>query len=216
MDRIISKGLTTDGLTIVEIVTGDKTEKKLFHDVRCGLAWPINNEARGYFCLVGQGQSRLITGEWPLMVLVEGTYLTLDELFKNMFNEMGIFGATEIFVDISNKFKSYIINLEGYWNTKRSSQDITIQPAPYCQNFIHGFNLIMKWNREDKKGLTIPKNFSIYEQLRNFKNSDLDGDPENKFNAINSLRYVLGSFETSSAVNRRVSTSKIFPREAWT
>ncbi len=217
MDQIISKGKTQDGLTIVEIVSPNKTETKYFHGVRCGLAWPISNEARGYFCLVGQHQPRLITGEWPLMVLTEGISLTLDGLFENMFNEMGIFGATEIFVDASTKFRSLILDLDNWRLKKRPSQDIVISPAPFFDNFMKGFDLILKWTHPNKKSLTIQKNSLIYEQLRNFKNQDLDAGPELKFNAMNGLRYVLGGFEVSS-VDTRASgnASKSVPKEAWT
>jgi hypothetical protein len=217
VDQIVPKGRTQDGLTIVEIVTPTKIEKKYFFGIRCGLAWPISNEARGYFCLIGQHQPKLITGEWPLMVLTEGISLTLDGLFESMFNEMGIFGATEIFVDASPKYRSFVINLDDFRTKKRPTQPIIIEPAPFCQSFIHGFELINKWIHPDKKGLTIPKSFIIYEQLRNFKNQELDGEPELRFNAMNALRYVLGGFEVS-LVNRTSSgtTSKTIPKEAWT
>jgi hypothetical protein len=216
MDQIISKGRTQDGLAIVEIVTPDKIETKYFHNIRCGLAWPISNEARSFFCLVGQGIKRMITGEYPLMVLVEGISLTMDGLFENMFNEMGIFGATQIFVDTSRKFQSFVLHLDNFRSLKRPSQAIVIESAPFCQNFIHGFDLIMKWTHPDFKGLTIPKNFLIYEQLKNFKNQDLDGGPELKFNAMNALRYVLGGFEVSSVGSGVRSTPKTIAKEAWT
>src|SRR4030066_351355 len=112
IETIIPKGRTGDNLTIVEITRDGKTEKKYFSSVRCGLAWPTLENAAGYFCIVGQEITRMLTGEFPLMVLKESTERkNMIDLFSELFNQAGIFGAGQIYVDFSPKNREYVMHI---------------------------------------------------------------------------------------------------------
>ena len=67
------------------------------------------------------------------------------------------------------------------------------------------------------EGLVIPKDTTVYTQLREIKTEDLKGNPEDVFYAINGLRYVVGAFETSlsSPTIRKPVPTKVLPG-AWT
>jgi len=213
---ITFKNRFSNGLMVLEIKEGDKVEEKTFIGVRCGLSWPTALNPGGYFCLMGQEAKSLITGERPLLIVREFQAMTMPALFEKMFDEMGIFGCTEIFTDFSSRFATYIHALDSYKRAKRELQEARIKPAPYAENFIHGNDMITKWIKVIK-GLTIPKDFIIRSQLREIRESDLKGEPQEKFFAMNALRYVLGAFETSAipqSTKDRVM-EKPLPPGAW-
>jgi hypothetical protein len=109
MEEIQYKGKTADNIVIVEITKnpGDEPEKKYFHSVRCGLAFPpSDHNAVGYFCLIGQEVTRMLTGDFPFALLAEGEDTVMLELFRKMFDAMGVFGAVEIFTDLSANISS--------------------------------------------------------------------------------------------------------------
>jgi hypothetical protein len=216
------KGRMLNNLLILEITDDEgKAQDKTFLGVRCGLSWPNSYNPGGYFILVAQEGKRLITGECPLLVIREFEAKTMEALFEKMFNEMGIFGCFEIFTPIGGRYESFLQALDSYRKAKRELQDVKVKLAPYGemtqQSFIHGNDIISKWLKVIK-GLTIPKDFAIRSQLREMRDSDLKGEPQDKFFAVNGLRYVLGAFETSkipeSSKNR--IPEKGVPPGAWT
>ena len=126
-------------------------------------------------------------------------------------------GCFEIFTEVSPRFETYIRALDLYCRSKRDLQDVKLCQAPYGESFLHGNDLITKWLKVIK-GLTIPKGFCIHSQLREIREDDLKGEPQNRFFAINGLRYVLGAFETSSipeSTQNRVPEKGVSPG-AWT
>lgn len=223
------KGRMIDGRLILEVQLDESLdpdgkplhppEDKIFLGVRCGLSWPIASNPGGYYCLVAQEAKRLITGEKPLFVIREFNALTLNALLEKMVNDMGIFGCFEIFTEMSKRYENYLNALSLFLRNNRSLQQIKVKPAPYAEGnegFLHGKNMIDKWIKEIKF-LTIPKGFCIHSELRVIREVDLKGNPQEKFFAINALRYVLGAFETSdipqSTANR--VAEKGLPPGAW-
>ena len=204
---ITFKNRFSNGLIVLEIDEGEKVPRgpgtyqgnpeKTFKGVRCGLSWPNPINPGGYFCLVAQESMSRITGEYPLWVIREFSSPMMITLFEKMFDEMGIFGCFEIFTDLSSRFATYIHALDSYKRSKRELQPAQIKPAPYSESFLHGFDMIAKWIKVIK-GLTIPKDFIIRSQLREIREADLKGEPQEKFYAMNALRYVLAAFETSA------------------
>lgn len=208
---------SSDKGALAREIKDDKAEEKACIGVRCGLSWPNSKNPGGYFCLVAQEAKRLITGEYPLLVIRESQAMTMTALFEKMFDDMGLFGCMEIFTDLSSRFGTYIHALDSYKRAKRDLQEARIKPAPYAEAFLHGNDMITKWIKVIK-GLTIPKDFIIRSQLREIRESDLDGEPQEKFFAMNALRYVLGAFETSAipeSTKDRVM-EKGLPPGAWT
>jgi hypothetical protein len=212
----------TEWALILEIKHDDgRVEEKAFLGSRIGLSWPLSANPGGYYCLVAQEGKRLITGELPLLVIREFQANTMESLFERMFNDMGMFGCTEIFTIISGRFESYVKALDSYRKSKRELQDVKIKPAPYgdmtLQSFIHGNDMITKWLKVTK-GLTIPRGFAIHSQLREIRADDLKSEPYEKFFTMNALRYVLAAFETSripESTKNKVPERGILPG-AWT
>lgn len=223
----LRKIILADGPFTIETMVEGNVVKEYFRGCRVGLSWPSPDNTGGYYCIVAQGDKKLIagqipmrmkliTGQYPLKVIAEEKGIGLNLLFDKLFNDMGIYGCIEICTDMATKYETFCRALDDYHRKKRPRQELRLKEAPYCTNFLHGVELIKKWMREIK-GLDIPRESVIHSQLREIKESDLYGTESRKFFAIDGLRYVLGEFEVSDVPERRknVVEKGISPR-AWT
>lgn len=186
--------------------------------VRCGLAAPSGVNPGGYFCLVGQEQRRLITGHRALILLEDHAYQTSYQLLQNIFDRMGTYQAKEIITDFAPRYHSFIEQIDLFWRQERSSQEVSIKPAPYADDFIQGERIVAKWLKEIKGGFTLPKDSIVRSQLREIKAEDLKGDAASKFFAINGLRYVLADFDVNGNSQGPIPATQNsdLPTEAWT
>jgi len=211
----LRKVRTLDGPLTIETEVDGKITKEYFRGARVGLEWPSPDNTGGYFCILAQKDMKLITGQYPLKVVGEHKALTMNELFNKLFDEMGVYGCTEICTDMSRKHESFYQAMDEVRRKKRPKQEIRVKDAPYCSSFLHGVEMIKKWMRE-VKGLEVPRESVIHSQLREIREGDL-GDSSTKFFAINALRYVLGEFEVSDIPKyiKGVIDKGISPR-AWT
>ncbi len=211
------KARTHNNLLVIEVKDDSgKLSEVNFTGTRVGLSWPNSENTGGYFVMVGQEAKPSILGVRPLWIISEYKALTLDGLFMKMFNAMGLYGCFEIFSDVSDRYRSYIIAIDTYRRKDRNLQDIRLKEAPYADQFLKGNDTITKWIKVIK-GLTIPKEFCIHSQLREIRQDDLDHRPEEKFFAINALRYVLEAFETSSIPEVKTRpVERGVPPGAWT
>jgi hypothetical protein len=203
---------------VIEITSDDgQTKEEYFRGVRCGLSYP-SATSQGYFVLVGQYDKRNTTGKFPLRLLKEGQGETPGKLFQKLFDETGAFHCWEIFLDLSEKNFSYIYAFEQERGANRNLQDITLELAPYFQNFPHGVSLIKEWIADE--ALHIPRDTIVHSQLTAITAENMQADPERTFFAVNALRLVMGAFETSlsfpSPSSNRGPFPKPIPPEAWT
>lgn len=216
--NIKPKGRTRSDFLVLEFEyeDGKKAEKAML-GTRFGISWPSNENPGGYYINVAQEATRSILGISPLWVVGELTGVTFESLITKMFNEMGLYGSKEIFGDISEHNRSFVMALETQRRKSRDLQEIRLKEAPYFDQFIKGSNTITKWIKVIK-GLTIPRKFCIHTQLREMREEDLGPKVDEIFFAVNALRYVLEAFETSripeSTKNRAVQRG-VSPG-AWT
>ncbi len=215
MEKVNVIGKSAGGGLLIEISPEEgQPIREHYRGIRCGLSWPTP-VSPGYYCLVGQYSKSDSFGKYPLRLLKEGQDQILRQLFQKMGDDLGIFYGREIYSDLSERFRSYVIAFAHYLKNERGSQGIRLKSAPFYQSFTHGVSLIKEWVKD--KGLKIPQESTIYTQLREIKSDDLKGNPEDIFHAINGLRYVIGAFETSlpsPSIRRPVQTG-ILPG-AWT
>ena len=215
MEKTTVIGRSSGGGVIVEI-TPDEGQpiREHYRGVRCGLSWPTPYSP-GFYCLVGQLAKSTVTGKYPLRLLREGQGQTLGALFQKMADHLGLFYGHEIYTDLSDKFRSYVIAFAEFERNERGSQDLRLMFAPFYQSFLHGVSLIKEWVHDE--ALTIPKETALHDQLREIKADDLRSNPEEVFYAINGLRYVIGAFEASPCSPRTpVRKVKSIPPGAWT
>jgi hypothetical protein len=216
MERVEVKDKTQDGIWIEVTQEDGKTTREHFRGVRCGLAWP-SVISPGFYCVVGQLSKSLPTGRYPLRLLKEGQEHVLNVLFQNLFDDLGQFGAYEIFGDLTSKFQSYILDFNQHYVSRRL-QDVKLTPAPFHQSFSHGIYVIRSWIKDE--ALHIPTGTITRDQLKMIKEEDLKGDVEDRFFGINALRFVVSAYEVSpvypSPPVRRTVSSKALPPGAWT
>jgi len=215
MEKVTVIGKSAGGGILIEITPEEgQPIRENYRGVRCGLSWPTP-VSPGYYCLVGQISTSNSMGKYTLRLLKEDQDQILGLLFQKMGDDLGIFSGPEIYSDLSERFRSYMIAFAHYLKSERGSQAIRLKFAPFYQSFIHGVSLIKEWMKDE--GLVIPKDTTVYTQLREIKTEDLKGNPEDVFYAINGLRYVVGAFETSlsSPTIRKPVPTKVLPG-AWT
>jgi hypothetical protein len=216
MEQAIPKEKTQDGIWIEVAQEEGKTTREHFRGVRCGLAWPTAISP-GFFCLVGQFSKSLPNGRYPLRLLKEGQGHVLNILFQNLFDDLGQFGAYEIFGDLTSKFQSYILDFNQHY-TSRRLQEVKLTPAPFYQSFSHGIYVIRSWIKDE--ALHIPTGTITRDQLKIIKEEDLKGDVEDRFFGINALRFVVSAYEVSpvypSPQVRRTISTRVLPPGAWT
>ena len=215
MEKIVCKGKSIGGDIIIEITADDgQVRPEYLRGVRCGLSWPTA-VSPGYYCLVGQLFERNPAGKYLLMLLREGQEQLVNSLFQKMADDLGKFYGEEIYSDLSENFRSYMIAFNQYASDRDGSQDLCLLPVPFHQSFVHGVSLIKEWKKDD--ALFIPEGTIVHNQLREMKIEDLKSNPQEVFYAINGLRYVMGAFETfpiSPPERREASPPDNF--EAWT
>jgi hypothetical protein len=129
---------------------------------------------------------------------------------------LGAFNTEEIYTDTSIKCKGYVLDFTTFKKEKRPNQRIFLRSAPFYEDFSHGVFTIKGLVKKDR--LIIP-NSIVYEQLKNIATKDLKENPEEKFFAVNALRFVIGSFEVFSCASlnfKGKSQSSAPPVGAWT
>lgn len=196
MEKVILKNSSRGGCAVVEICRDDgrKNEILAFKGIRCGLSWPGPN-APGFYILIGQSMRAGVHGEYPLAILREGLDQIPSELYEKIANDAGAFMAEDIYTDISEGFKGYVLDFWNFKKEKRPRQRLFLRSGPFYQDFSHGVFTIKGWVK--KNALVIPEGSLVYEQLKNMTGKDLKENPEEKFYAVNALRFAIGAFEIS-------------------
>ena len=215
MEKVTVIGKSAGGGVVIEITPEEgQTVRDHYRGVRCGLSWPTPHSP-GYYCMVGQLIKSNAIGKYPLRLLKEGQEQTPGVLFQRMADDLGLFNGYEIYTDLSEKYRSYVLAFSDFERNERGSQKLYLKFSPFFQSFLHGISLIKEWVKDE--ALTIPKESIVYNQLREIKADDLKGNPEDVFYAINGLRYVIGAFQTSlCSPPRKIKPSSDPGFGAWT
>lgn len=195
---IVTKGERADnGMITHNIVT--KGDDKVLHylDVRAGLSWPTE-AAPGYYCVLAEkytetyrfdGMNR--RGELRLLVEREFNGISLNDLFAQLTDDTAMLECRSIYTDIEEPFEGHV---EAFWEFvhKKGVKVGSLTPAPYVNNFLLGISWIQDWARDGL--LSVPETTVAYSQLKTISKADLAESPEERFPAINALRFVLGAF----------------------
>jgi hypothetical protein len=203
--EVICKGRTSTGIVTVEVLDGDKRKTLLFRGTRIGLAWPTA-VSPGFFTIVGQLVKKNVTGQYPLRLLREGEESIPSKLFERLTSDAGTFFCEEVYADLLNaseRSRGYVAAFDAFRKEHRR-QKLYLRPGPF--DFAHGIFTIRGLIKEG--ALDIPRGTIVHEQLRTITSEDLRGQPEEKFYALNALRYVIGSFEMSDCKPRNLRGNK--------
>lgn len=204
-----------NGQVVIEVTSeGGQKNRKCLRGIRCGLSWPFPGSP-SYYCLLGQLMESNVTGKFPLLLLKEGHEQLPGTLLQKLANDIGTFYCKEIYIDPSERFRSYIVMFDQFRERERNLQGLHLRPAPFFQSFSHGVFIIKEWIKDE--ALEISKESIVYNQLKTISVENLKENPEESFYAINGMRFVVGAFETSacSPPSRRVPPGPI-SIGAWT
>ncbi|MBM4305661.1 MAG: hypothetical protein FJ115_04775 [Deltaproteobacteria bacterium] len=216
MEKIIIKGVTHNGLSIIKNHEGEGSVEETwsFREIRIGLHWPSAGSP-GYFCLVGQGSIKTFDSNHPLRLLRESEEILPSKLFEKMCDVAGTFECQEIFCDLSEKFRGYVLNFRDFKRKERRQQDIFLRQAPYHQEFGHGILTIKDWL--GRNALVIPKGTIVAQQLGSITDGNLAAsDASERFYAIDALRHVVSAFGVHFSISHHGNLNSAAPPSgAW-
>lgn len=181
----------------------DDERRIIFHDtgspphaiyraIHAGLSW-LNKDAPGYYCIVGQRDVKNERAEYPLLLLREGESDDLQELFRTLTDDAAMLLCEEVYTDLSAEWEGFADAFRRY-RDENKIKEISLQKAPYVENFQYGVSLIFKWIKHDR-ALEIERGTILQQQLGRIPKGDLGEDPEVEYHAVNALRYVLAAYE---------------------
>jgi len=187
-----------DGMITHTIITKADDKVLYYHDVRAGLSWPTE-AAPGYYCILGEKFSETYRfegmnrrGELRLLVEREFDGISLNDLFAQLTDDTSILECRSIYTDTEEPFEGHV---ETFWEfvQKKGVKVGSLTQAPFVDNFLLGISWIQDWVKGGL--LSIPETSVAYSQLKTISKPDLAESPEEKFPAINALRFVVGSFQ---------------------
>jgi len=195
--NVIKAERADNGMITHTIVTKSEDKVLYYHDVRAGLSWPTE-AAPGYYCILGEkytetyrfeGMNR--RGELRLLVEREFNGISLNDLFAQLTDDTAMLECRSIYTDTEEPFKGHV---EAFWEFvyKKGVKVGSLTPAPYVGNFLLGISWIQDWAKEGL--LSVPETSIAYSQLKTISKADLAESPEERFPAINALRFVVGAF----------------------
>lgn len=195
---IVTKSEMADNGMITHTIVTKGDDKVLhYHDVRGGLSWPTE-AAPGYYCILGEKYSETYRfegmnrrGELRLLAEREFNGISLNDLFAQLTDDTAMLECRSIYTDTEEPFKGHV---ETFWEFvhKKGVKTGSLTEAPFVDNFLLGISWIQDWVKEGL--LSIPETSVIYSQLKTISKADLAESPEDRFPAINALRFVVGAF----------------------
>jgi hypothetical protein len=197
MPYTVIKAERSDGIIIHHLDTKDAEKIIRYADIRAGLSWPTE-EAPGYYCILGERYEDFLRFEGierrgELRLLAEYQYegVSLSDLFARLTDDLAMLECQSIYTDTEEPFLGHV---ETFWEfrSKTGAKMGNLTQAPYAANWLLGVSWIQDWIRS--RLLSIPETSAAYSQLKSIAKSDLAESPENRFFAVNALRYVVGAF----------------------
>ena len=187
-----------DNGLVTHVVATENGERNIkYHDIRAGLSWPTGM-AQGYYCILGEeykdfhrfdgGKRR---GELRLLVEYEYNGISMNDLFANLTDDTAMLECRSIYTNTGEAFQGQVESYREFCN-KTGARTGNLTQAPYVDNFLLGISWIQDRIKEGL--LPIPETSVIYSQLKTITKAELAEVPEEKFPAINGLRFVVGAF----------------------
>ena len=202
--QIIESRKTRDGIEYT-VGSGSEIETLQFTDIRGAWAWPTDRSPF-YWCLVAQEHTD--TDSFDEMntyfeLVAEGIDygLDLDTRFGALTDVSALY-LCNFYADLSAVHEE---EAAAYYDfqSKHSSKNGSLAPAPYADNFRLGVELTKSWVRERR--LDIPKDTVVFDQLSRITNADLaDRALKESFFAIETLRHVISSYKRDPVIHKQL------------
>jgi len=160
-------------------------------DIRGALVWPTLNSP-GYYCIFAQRNDPTPQGKLPLQLLGEASLELPKQIFQKLMQDAKRLGCYEFYNDYQDGNEELIRAFYEYSRYQQNS-NIKFTKAPFSKSFHIGILLIKEWAKNNT--LNIPNNTILRDQLKNIDTADLSDKPEEKFFAVNALRFIVATVE---------------------
>lgn len=160
-------------------------------DIRGALVWPTINSP-GYYCIFGQRDDVTPQGKLPLQFLGEASLELPKQIYQKVMQDAKRFVCYEFYNDYQDGNDELIRAFYEYCRYQRNA-NVKFTKAPFSKSFHIGILLIKEWIK--KNALNIPNDTILREQLKNIDTADLTEKPEEKFFAVNALRFIVATVE---------------------
>ena len=166
-------------------------ETELFKKVLAGLAWPTLKES-AYFCIFAKGEKKNQFGKEPLIHVFElDDDGSIDCFFEEVKKNVERFLVSSVFcLAEGNPFFLKHGNICTY-----------LEPNG-AKDFSYGLTVIKAWSKAS--AIQTMEGSILRAQLGTLRESDLK-EVQERFNAINALRYVVSGFERDSGFSGRIN-----------
>lgn len=202
-------------LTILDPIDGT-TKVHRYATIRGGISWPTA-KAPAYYCVVGQKfitadvmAERVPAGPRILLGEYEAASLSLSNFYSKITDIASQFLCRDFYVVLPEARWACGFENDFYSLGRERNSKATLQAAYDSDNFTLGISRIR--DSIDKQSLIIPKDSTIYTQLRGLTKADLEDSPEERYYAINGLRHVISSFYRAPPVTHHRYTSRLQKR----
>lgn len=199
MYNVINARKTKRGISHVIVTLDGETKNVSYSAVRGGLSWPMGTMP-AYHCILGEehiyfnrdDEQSDQRGKLHLLAEREYSGMSIDQMFANLTDDVTQLYCGEVYADTKEEYQDYMEAYQDFCYAKKVRLG-RLNQAPFADNFELGARLIKDWWRIGR--LVLPEQSIVKEQLKQASKQDLDESPENKFYAINGLRFAIAAFQ---------------------
>ncbi len=197
MYNVINARKTKRGISHDTITTDGETRTSSYSAVRGGLSWPMGTMP-AYHCILGEehiyfDRDDLRDQRGKLHLLSECEYpgLSIDQMFDKLTDDCARLCCSTVYTLTEEKYTDYLGAYQNFCHEKKIKIG-RLEQAPFAENFQLGASLINDWLRTGS--LILPEQSIVREQLKRISKQELADKPEDKFYAINGLRFAVAAF----------------------
>jgi hypothetical protein len=162
-------------------------------DIRGAMVWPTLTSP-AYFCIFAQQNDLNLHGKLPLVLLSEGEDILPHKFFRDMIAKAKQYWCRHFYVDLQKENREPMTVFNNICRYGRVTY-VELKRAPLVKNFGFGLGLAREWAADD--ALEVPEGTTLRAQLSEISSENLDSGVEERFYAINALRYIIASVEKS-------------------
>lgn len=173
------------------------TEIKEYSAIRGGLSWPMGT-VPAYHCILGEefvyinrDDEKVQRGKLHLLSEHEYQDMSIDLMFARLTDDVVLLHCGTVYTHTDQEYQDYLEAYQDFCFEKKVRLGC-LEQAPFADNFELGTKKIFDWMRTGK--LVLPEKSIIREQLKRIAKQELSDKPEDKFYAINALRFAVGAF----------------------
>ena len=197
MYNVIEARKTKRGVSHMVVTPDGETKNVSFSAVRGGLSWPMSTMP-AYHCILAEehvcfdrDEQRNRRGKLHLLAEHEYSGMSIDQMFDKLTDDVTQLHCGQVYTDTKEEYQDYLEAYQDFCYAKKVNLG-RLEQAPTVENFQLGIALITDWSRTGR--LILPEQSIVREQLKRISKQELDNKPEDKFYAINGLRFTIAAF----------------------